>query len=504
MLELRNIKIRLKKDDRQLVDDFSFTLQSGDKAVIIGEEGNGKSTLLKLIYDPAQIESYCDWEGSVITQSKIAYLPQTLDQKYDEKSLAEFFEGTEFYLYTDLLSHLGLSLDFILSAQKLKTLSGGEKVKVQLAKLCMGDPDILLLDEPTNDLDIATLHWLERFIVKTRLPVLFISHDETLIENTANVILHMEQLIRKTTCRISVARCPYREYLLRRQQNFAHQKQVAQKQRDDYEKQMEKWRQIYNRVDHEQRAITRQDPAGGRLLKKKMHSVLSTGKRLEREKENFLEFPEQEDAILTKFDENIRLPSGKMVLTLFMDNLEVEQRCLARNIQLSVSGKEHIGITGKNGAGKSTLLHWIWEQIKDRTDVTPAYMPQDYQEALDFEQTPIQHLAQHYTKNEITKARTYMGSMRFTQEEMAGKIGNLSGGQKAKILFLDMVLRKANVLLLDEPTRNFSPLSGPVVREALKNFGGAIISVSHDRKYLREVCSTVYELTETGLHKITV
>ena len=85
---------------------------------------------------------------------------------------------------------------------------------------------------------------------------------------------------------------------------------------------------------------------------------------------------------------------------------------------------------------------------------------------------------------------------------MTGKIQNLSGGQRAKILFLDMVLKGANVLLLDEPTRNFSPLSGPVVRNALKNFGGAIISVSHDRKYLREVCTTVYELTETGLHKI--
>lgn len=95
-----------------------------------------------------------------------------------------------------------------------------------------------------------------------------------------------------------------------------------------------------------------------------------------------------------------------------------------------------------------------------------------------------------------------MGSMKFTHEEMTGKIANLSGGQKAKILFLDMVLRGANVLLLDEPTRNFSPLSGPVVRGALADFGGAIISVSHDRKYLQEVCSQVYELREDGLFAV--
>ena len=146
----------------------------------------------------------------------------------------------------------------------------------------------------------------------------------------------------------------------------------------------------------------------------------------------------------------------------------------------------------------------IWSTLKDRQDITVAYMPQNYRERLDYEKTPIQYLADTYTKDMITKARTYMGSMRFTHEEMTGKIGALSGGQKAKILFLDMVLREANVLLLDEPTRNLSPLSGPVVRRAFKNFGGAIISISHDRKYLSEVCDIVYELTEAGLCRIEV
>lgn len=504
MLELKNVTLTLKKDARQLVDHFSFTLKEGDKAVMIGEEGNGKSTLLKWIYDHTLVDSYCEWEGSVITKSKLAYLPQMLEEKHYETSLLEFFADSDYYLHMDILSQLGLSVEFILSEQKLGTLSGGEKVKVQLAKICMEEPDVLLLDEPTNDLDIPTLQWLERFIAKSRIPILFISHDETLIENTANVILHMEQLIRKTTCRMSVARCPYREYLARREDLFAHQEQVAQKQRSDFDKQMEKWRQIYNRVDHEQNTISRQDPGGARLLKKKMHTVLSMGKRLEREKENFLDFPEREEAILTKFEENIALPSGKRVISFSLDALQMGQRCLSRNLQLTVMGKEHIGITGRNGAGKSTLLHLLWEELKNRQDIRPAYMPQNYEEVLDFQKTPIEHLAEHYTKDEVTKARTYMGSMRFTHEEMTGKIGNLSGGQKAKILFLDMVLQGANVLLLDEPTRNFSPLSGPVIRRALQDFSGTIISISHDRKYLREVCETIYELTETGLCRITL
>ena len=118
---------------------------------------------------------------------------------------------------------------------------------------------------------------------------------------------------------------------------------------------------------------------------------------------------------------------------------------------------------------------------------------------MNYDQTPVEYLAANYTKEDITRARMYMGSMKFTHEEMTGKIGRLSGGQRAKLLFLDMVLRNAGVLLLDEPTRNFSPLSSPVVRQTLRDFGGAIISISHDRKYLQEACDHVYRFTEAGL-----
>ncbi len=502
MLEIKNVTISLKNDGRTIVDDFSFTLNHGDKAVIIGEEGNGKSTLLKFIYQQGLIDEYCDCSGDIMAKGKTAYLPQTIEEGCGALSLAEYFGDSEYYMHTDVLAKLGLSVDFILSDQKLATLSGGEKVKVQLARLLMEEPDILLLDEPTNDLDIPTLQWLEAFIAGSRLPILYISHDEALIEHTANVILHMEQIVRKTKCRISVSRCPYREYLSRRRSSFAHQEQVAKKQRDDYEKQMEKWRRIYNRVDHEQEVISRQDPGGARLLKKKMHSVKAMGKRFERAKEEFLDFPQEEEAILAKFDESIHMPSGKVVLDFSSDRLSIGNRSLSRNLRLLVSGNEHICIIGRNGAGKSTLLKLLWNELENRRDITAAYMPQDYSEVLDFNKTPIQYLAENYSKADVTKARTYMGGMKFTHEEMTGKIGSLSGGQKAKILFLDMVLHRADVLLLDEPTRNFSPLSSPVVRAALRNFGGAIISVSHDRKYLEEVCDKVYELRESGLFSI--
>ncbi len=191
------------------------------------------------------------------------------------------------------------------------------------------------------------------------------------------------------------------------------------------------------------------------------------------------------------------------MLDFSLDRLCIGERVLSQNLRLYVAGYEHIGIIGKNGAGKSTLLHLLWNELKDRQDIIAAFMPQNYAEVLDFHKTPVQYLAENYSKAEVTKARTYMGGMKFTHEEMTCKIGRLSGGQKAKILFLDMVLRGANVLLLDEPTRNFSPLSNPAVRTALLHFGGAVISVSHDRKYLSEVCDKIYELREDGLFSVT-
>ncbi|MBR6312087.1 MAG: ABC-F family ATP-binding cassette domain-containing protein, partial [Oscillospiraceae bacterium] len=128
--------------------------------------------------------------------------------------------------------------------------------------------------------------------------------------------------------------------------------------------------------------------------------------------------------------------------------------------------------------------------------------PQDYDEALPPDETPLRFLAGSGTKDEATLVRTRLGSLRFTAQEIEHPIRELSGGQRAKLLMLSLSLGGANVLLLDEPTRNFSPLSGPQIRGILRGFPGAIISVSHDRKYVAEVCDAVYELTETGLRRV--
>ena len=154
---------------------------------------------------------------------------------------------------------------------------------------------------------------------------------------------------------------------------------------------------------------------------------------------------------------------------------------------------------GKNGIGKSTLLKKIAETLFSRTDITVGYMPQNYEEQLNQNETPVQYLSVTGEKEELTQIRTYLGSMKYTPDEMDHAILELSGGQKAKLFLLKMSLLGCNVLILDEPTRNLSPLSNPVIRKSLRAFPGAIISVSHDRVYIEEVCDRIYEFTKEGL-----
>ena len=193
------------------------------------------------------------------------------------------------------------------------------------------------------------------------------------------------------------------------------------------------------------------------------------------------------------------MPNGKTVLELQLDELKIDERVLARDVELRVQGPQKVCIIGKNGAGKTTLIRRIAEELLLRRDIRAAYMAQNYEERLDMAATPVDFLNRSGSKEEMTRIRNFLGSVRYTPDEMSHAIAELSGGQKAKLLFIQMVLEGNNVLILDEPTRNFSPMSNPVIRDILKQYGGAIISVSHDRKYIDEVCDTVYELTENGL-----
>ena len=498
MLEIKDLTISIS--DRYLIKNLNLILNNGDKLAIIGEEGNGKSTLLKSILG---ICEYAEISGNInLKGNRIGYLEQSISTDKLDKSVYEFLFIDESDYY-DKINNLYKYLDLIsltdnILKQKIKTLSGGEKVKISILKLLLNEYDILFLDEPTNDLDISTLEWLEQFINNTNKPIMYVSHDETLLANTANMILHLEQIKKKTECRHTLLKIDYDTYVEQRLGKIEKQTQVAKSEKREFNKQQEKLQRIMQKVEYQQNTITRADPHGAALLKKKMHSLKSQEKKLD--ETELTEVPDVEESI-NFFFEDVEMPRTKNVINLDIDELKVSDKVLSKNIKLDVIGNIHLCIIGKNGVGKSTLIKLIYNELKDRNDVKVGYMPQTYDDILNNYKYVLDFICPNGSKDEITKARMFLGNMKFTREEMISNIKDLSNGTKAKLFLVKLVLDKCDVLILDEPTRNVSPLSNPVIRKVLTEYKGTIISVSHDRKYINEVVNTLYVLTPDGLMK---
>ncbi len=509
MLQIKKLNMIHKKDLRVILSDFNLVLNAGDKAVIIGEEGNGKSTLIKWIYNPLLIDDYIEAEGEmIVTKESFGYLPQEMSDEDKRKTVYEYFSEEELFWnktpkeLSKVAGEFGMEKDFFYSEQEMGSLSGGEKVKAQLMRLLIREVTVLLLDEPSNDIDIRTLELLEKIINNWKHIVLFVSHDETLIENTANMVIHIEQIMRKTKTRYTVAGLPYRKYVEERLHKFESQQRQALNDMKAKKIRDEKYRKIMQNVQNALDNCSRQDPFTAKNLKVKMNTVKSMGRRFEKEDEKMTEMPQQEEAIFFKLgNKDSYIPAGKTVIECTIPKLMTSdrKRILAEDINFKIKGAEKICIIGANGAGKTTLLRNIAEELLNRSDIKAEYMPQNYEDILNTDMTPVDFLDKSGDKEERTRIRTYLGSLKYTVDEMEHPIRELSGGQKAKVLLLKMSLSGANVLILDEPTRNFSSLSGPVIRKMLREFPGAIISISHDRKYMVEVCDKIYELSSMGL-----
>ena len=498
MLEIKALTISI--NGRYLIKNLNLTLNNSDKLAIIGEEGNGKSTLLKSILG---ICEYAEISGKInLKGNRIGYLEQSISANKLDKSVYEFLfiDETDYYdKINNLYKYLKLiNLTDDILKQKIRTLSGGEKVKISILKLLLNEYDILFLDEPTNDLDIETLEWLENFINSTSKPIIYVSHDETLLANTANMILHLEQIKKQTECRHTLLKIDYDTYVEQRLRKIEKQTQVARTEKREFTKQHEKLQRIMQKVEYQQNTISRADPHGAKVLKKKMHSLKSQEKKLD--ETELTEVPDVEESI-SFFFEDVEIPKTKNIINLNIDELKVSDKVLSKNIKLDVIGNVHLCIIGKNGVGKSTLIKLIYNELKDRNDIKVGYMPQTYDDVLNNYNHVLDFICPNGSKDEITKARLLLGNMKFTREEMIGKIKDLSNGSKAKLFLVKLVLDKCNVLILDEPTRNVSPLSNPIIRKVLSEYNGTIISVSHDRKYINEVIDNLYILTTDGLLK---
>ena len=530
MLIISNLSLILKKDLRVLIKDFSLTVNEKDKIGIIGEEGNGKSSLLKAIYNQEEASKYLEIKGTInIKNEKIGYLPQMVEKELLEKSVNELLNEKidysllgykKYYFYIDKFN---LDEEKLLSSSLLVgNLSGGERIKLFLLIELMKEPTVLLLDEPSNDLDLLSLNLLEELIINLDIPVIFISHDEHFLSRCANRIVHIESLKSKSEARVSVKNLSYDDYYQTREDFLDKNIREFNKDKENFEKKIEKYNRVYQSVNYALNTVSRQAPSVAKNLKDKMHSIKSMEKRYIKEKENLTQKYEVEDAINLKFDNldkgrsgssnskiNYLVDANKEVLDLNIDSLKVNSgiTLIDKQISLYIKGAKKVALIGENGVGKTTLLRLIYHELKKNTSFKVGYMSQNYEEELLNYLSPLDYLSKTLNvsnKEDLTKIQTYLGSLKLTYEEMNRSISSLSGGEKAKIFFARLILEKDNVMLLDEPTRNISPLSNKAFINSIKEYNGVLIAVSHDRNFVYQVFEDVYELDkENGLKKIS-
>ena len=503
MIKINHLTITQNKDLRDLISDLNMTIQDGEKVAIIGEEGNGKSTLLRTLMGERLADFTIRGEIQSDLQS-LAYIPQHLPEELKKKSLQDYFflESTDldYSILYRLAEELHFDSDRFASNQEIGNLSGGEALKIQLIHELAKPFEILFLDEPSNDLDLETVDWLKGQIQKTRQTVIFISHDEDFLSQTTDTIVHLRLVKHRKEAETLVEHLDYDRYSEQRKANFARQSHQAANDQRAYDKTMEKHRRAKQNVENALRAT--KDSTAGRLLAKKMKNVLSQEKRYEKAAQSMTQKPLEEEQIQLFFSDIEPLAASKVLVRLEKENLSIGERVLAQELQLTVRGQEKIGIIGPNGVGKSTLLAKLQQVLSDKREISLGFMPQDYQETLNLDLSPVEFLSQTGHKEELQKIQSHLASLNFSYPEMHHHIRSLSGGQQGKLLLLNLVLRKPNFLLLDEPTRNFSPTSQPEIRKLFANYPGGLVTVSHDRRFLKEVCTNIYRLTEHGLEVV--
>jgi ATP-binding cassette subfamily F protein 3 len=518
MIDIINLSVQFTGDN--LFEDVNIKINRDDKIALVGSNGKGKSTLLKIICGLELPET-----GKVLIQkgTRIGYLPQDLI-RFKERTLleevkssmpdikqleekeasiisqlesADITEAEKKALIEELgeIHHLKEQNDYYsLEARAEKVLtglgfkntdfnrrteefSGGWQMRIQLAKILLGENDLILLDEPTNHLDIDTLMWLEGFLKNYRGALIIVSHDRHFINNVTNKTL--EIFNRK----INFFPGTYDQYL-----RFRKEREIQLK---EAEKNLEK------KIKETERFIER-----FRYKATKARQVQSRIKQLEK-----LERVELED------DEkhiNFRIPeveqSGAIPVELKKISKSYGVLKVLENIDVKIERGEKIAIVGPNGAGKTTLAKVIAKRIEPSSgeviyghNTIVSYYEQEVTESLNGEDDLIDSL--QTVNDELTpgQLRSLLGSFLFTGDSIFKKVKVLSGGEKSRLALARLLLTKSNVIILDEPTNHLDYSSKEILQNALADFKGTLIIVSHDIDFLKPIINKVYELRDKSL-----
>lgn len=363
-------------------------------------------------------------------------------------------------------------------AKEIKKLSGGEKARVALAKLLLTDSSLLLLDEPTNHLDIGAISWLEKFLKDYKGSLILISHDRYFLNNVVNKIVLLDHGVSHSY------RGNYDAYSAQRKKDL----ELLKKQYENQQKEIKRQEEIIKRyLSLGRDRFIRQ----GKSRQKLLDQMKKLDKPLE-EKKGKIRFSTQ-------------IESGKEVLKIKDLSKSFGNRKIFENLSANVYKKDVVGLIGPNGVGKSTLFKIITEKIPQDsgefiigTNVKIAYFDQEM-ENLNYENTVIDEIWDAYPLLDHFQIRSYLAQFLFVGDDIFKIISDLSGGERARLSLLKIMLSKANFLLLDEPTNHLDIDSKEILEDAIKIYEGTILTISHDRYFLNKVCSKIFAMSGDGI-----
>lgn len=509
---------------RDVLKNITFSINEGDKVGIIGANGEGKSTLFKIItkelsQDSGEVfidknktlgylsqnlalnsekniyeEALSVFDELLNIESKLSSLEIKMSEPYDEKkasyheklikdytTLQDLYSHKGGYVYKGEISRVLKGLGFTENDfyKSINTLSGGQKTRVALCKLLLRKPDIILLDEPTNHLDLEAISWLEDYMKNYKGTVLVISHDRFFLDSVTNNTF--EVIGGKVEC----YNVPYTKFIDLRKKNYEAKLKAYNLQQAEIKRQeaiIEKFRS-FNR-------------------EKSIRAAESREKVLEKMEK--IEAPTHEkEASKIKFEASVK--SGYDVLHIENMAKSYGDKTLFSNLNLDLKRGEKVALIGENGRGKTTLFKIIMDKVEaDKgvkvlgTNVNVGYYDQE-QSDLNLDKTIIDEVWDDFPNLTTSKLRSYLASFLFTGDDVFKVINTLSGGEKCRINLLKLMLSKSNLLLLDEPTNHLDIMSREALEDAILEYDGTLMVISHDRYFLNKVISRILELKEDGV-----
>ena len=502
-----------------LLNEVNFHISENDKIGLVGKNGAGKSTILKLI---CGLQSPTSGKVAVPGGVKIGYLPQIMEHHrgrsvIDEAmtAFADMFaeeaeleritlelverEDYESQAYQDLIIRMneindrlsysrsdnpqvqaektlvGLGFKYEELSRPTETFSQGWNMRIELAKILLSKPDVLLLDEPTNHLDIESIEWLEGYLKEYRGSLVLISHDRKFLDNVTN------RTVEIMVGRIHDYKVPYSKYLELRKERLAQQQAAYENQ----QRMIEKTEEFIEKF---------------RYKPTKSNQVQSRVKQLEKLERIEVDI-EDRSALSVKFPPAPR--SGDIVYKAVDMKVGYGEKVVFSDAQIEVRRGEKVALVGRNGEGKTTLMRVIMRELDPMSgeskvgyNVNIGYYAQNQEDILDKEDTVFGTLDRIAVGDIRTKLRDILGAFLFKGEDIDKKVAVLSGGERARLAMAKLILKPYNLLALDEPTNHMDIRSKDILKQALKSYDGTLIIVSHDRDFLDGLVDKLYEFRD--------